>query len=212
MPQEYPAILLPRQEYRSSIDFSKYGSGLCLIRRSRVPKEDITNDLGTVRTHAIINPDEAHLFFSLSLNLFGLFNETHLVFKLGGDSARKRWIKGGSSPQTQIDFSVEENSTPIYLEIDKIQKQPFTLKKGNHKGKITQCTGESRVEHAPLEANYWHLEFRVADETGVDVKSSHSNLKVENAVHFVESYLKLHFKLACRQPYALEESIYLEVS
>ncbi len=208
MTQPYPEILLPRDNYRDSINLDSASTNFTLIRRSLVSKEETVNSSGSVRTHAFLTPGKEHLFFNLSSNLLGVYEKDHLAFKVTGELSRLRWKKADKILELgAIEFEFDPIACPIFLKVDKIHNREFPFKnKKDAKGRPDIYEGRSRVVHAPLHVNYWHFEFQVLDKEGKPVSSGESDWKKNEAIHFVESYLKKHLSVldvTCQLPTSL---------
>lgn len=201
--QEYPLPLLPSKEFKLSITLpaSKLDS-LYLIRRSLVAKEETTNDLGAIRSHAFIEPKKEHLFFSLSCNLLGIFLSDDLIFVLTDkENGNGYWAdKSKIINIADVHYEIVADPCPIYLQLSKIHQQPFHYEKPTPSNKgVHQFTGSCHSVHKPLDANYWHFEIHVYEPDGFTrISANSSGWKREAVRHFIESYLKRY--LTIEQP------------
>lgn len=214
--REYPLPLLPRKDYKLSITLPASNlDSLYLIRRSLVSKEETTNDLGSVRSHAFIEHKKEHLFFSLSCNLLGIFLSENLIFVLTDkEKGNGYWIdKSKIMDLADVRYEVDDDVCPIYLQLSKIHLQPFHYKKPQpHNKGVKQFTGSCHAAHTPLDANYWHFEIHVYELDGVTrISANSSGWKPEAVRYFLESYLKRYLTIeqVISEP-NLDEKLYKE--
>jgi hypothetical protein len=204
--QEYPLALLPSKNFALKIELPASNlDSWHLIRRSLVSEEETTNDLGSVRSHAFIEPEKEHRFFGLSCNLLGIFVPQNLIYILNNkEKGGGYWIdKNKIIDVKDVEYNTALNSCPIYLQVSKIHLQPFQYEKPKANNKtLEEFTGTCKATHAPLEANYWHFEIHVLEKDGNRISSSSGKWKLEAVRHFLESYLKRH--LTVKIPVAAE--------
>ncbi len=184
---DYPQELLPKRLFRLSIELTEHDAQtLYVIRRSLVSKEETINDLGSVRSHAFIEPDKMHLFYSLSCNLFGIYRQEHLQYILDKQEGRLYYTnKDQIDPSRQVLYSVVANPVSIYLKIAHIYQRPYNFSKKKPDGKIQTFVGKCTVVHKPLQANYWHFEVEVVDENNEKILPNDKTWKQDAASHFL---------------------------
>jgi len=210
--QGYPQALLPGKDYKIKITLSDSDvNSLHLIRRSLVGVEDTVNDLGSVRSHAFIEPGKEHHFFSLSCNLYGIFQYSDLQYSLTDkEHGGAYWCdKNKLMDCSDVKCDILENCCAIFLPIAAVHFQPFQYQKPkpNNKG-YTPFTGQCQAVHMPLEANYWHFEIHVFEPEGTRISANTSKWKLLAATSFFESYLKVHLSVVFPDLQLLKESLY----
>lgn len=190
---DYPHELLPQNNFKLKIEFSlEEAQSLDVIRRSLVGQDETTNDLGSIRSHSFLQFEKEHLFFGLSTNLFGIFKEGHLIFRLGKTDGGEYYTSKDQIPALKdVKYDVDAPLGSIYLNVGKVHGQPFHYETKKNE-KIYKFIGTCSIVHKPLRANYWHFEIEVLDEKKQRISQNEAGWKKTAAKFFFESYLKLH--------------------
>lgn len=185
----YPKELLPENNYKERIETACLTDEV-LLRRSNLPRSEMLNRVGTIKIKALGLEDREYQLFSYSLNIKGIFKEGHLDFILDR-KVHSEWQKSNDIINiSDVVFEKRDFSVPIYIKVDSINEKPFSYKKGNNKGKINEFVGVIKVEHKPIDANYWHFEFVIHDENNNPITMNQKPWKTEAAKAFMAITLK----------------------
>jgi hypothetical protein len=215
---DYPQNILPSPTYKKILDFDNVLQfhNVFLLRRAEVSFEEAFFKLGD----SYILKDDAidyRRIPNLSTNLLGGgFKPNHSIFRVTRDTlAEKKWdganvylsehlnsytkVEGGcvvylkANNIHNVDFPYNLDSNPVFhKEIEKF-KNIFNDKiEENILGQKIKLLGSTKIVHDPINLNYWHVELKLMDYSGSELKNANSKKHEQIAKHAKDNLIKMN--------------------
>ncbi len=188
----YPDELLPKSNYKECIDTNDLVSyACCLIRRSLKTQEETFDNIGQIRIDAVCEAGREDELYGLSHNVFGIFTEDHLKYRVPHQINPYWDLKTILTDSlSENDYKITDSSVALFVSIPDIHDKIFPHKQ-IIKNKQTEITvsGRCLVIHKPNVYNYWHFELHFQDYEGNPVKKSDSGWKIDAAKNFIKNVL-----------------------
>lgn len=195
----YPKDLLPKLRYTEEINFTSLLSSkqVYLVRRSYLSYErTFKNTPGgkyEINVDALVKKSTD--VNNLSTNIFGRFKINHLKYRLDHRSyGGSRWMGKSIKFLSNISSILPPvEGIPIYIDANKIHDKPQIYTKPKVKEEldkwievtksdpVTVTTGKgqteyryhgtTRIDHDPLNFNYWHAVYNIYDFNGDRIKN-----------------------------------------
>lgn len=189
----FPSKILPRTSYKSQIDIDNLLENLqvYVLRRSDYSLEDTFNELGNLRSDAVI-PKQIPF---LSLNMLGgHFKTKHAFIRIGKEGSRK-WIKNEKVYLSEFvnGYEILNKGCSIYIDANSIHNQSFPysqpstselreevdkffkfIPKPTAEKDGFHFQGNVKIVHDPTILNYWHVEYNIFDFKGETIKHKKS--------------------------------------
>jgi hypothetical protein len=194
----YPFIIIPKVSYIFPINIDGLN---VIVRRSNKTEDKTFDEIGYLREDALISKIDQ--FPNLSMNILGgKFETKHIRYKAKIGIATERWNE--KERVLLIDYKDKwetwSNAIPIYFLLNDIHNIEFPYLRNSkdeetkklrkafsflEQGDKTRFFGKTFVEHEPIKLNYWHVELKLKDIRGDNIKKTDSAWKkmaAENAL------------------------------
>lgn len=215
---DYPQNILPNPNYKKILNFDDIVEvhNIFLLRRSEVSFEEAFFKLG----NRYVLKDDAIDYKripNLSTNLLGGgFKPSYSLFRvLRNTLAEKKWdgdnvylsehlnsytkVEGGcvvylnANNIHNVDFPYNLNSNPdFHKEIKKFENVFAEMIKKNVSGQEIELLGSTKIVHDPINLNYWHVELKLMDYGGNELKNATSKKHEQIAKHAKNNLIKLN--------------------
>jgi hypothetical protein len=180
----YPPELLPKRSYKGKIDIERL---LTIHRSAYLLRKSADGTIAHELKARDVFPRKEDLF-GCSSYIYGQYKKLHMVYKT---KTRSYWLEGDKCIKPKdVTYTEESKSViPLYLRMADCHGVQFPVKKIIKKSTET-IVAYVYVEHRPMTDNYWHFEFIVKNEQGIeirpeDVKDYHKR----SAMEFAEDYI-----------------------
>lgn len=227
----YPFEIAPKKIYRKLISISQLvesTENLFVVRKSDKSVDEIFDrDFGIIN-EGVIEPTDVP---GMSMNIIGgVFKLPHLPYRISHkEPGGKKWdgIQGIDVLNYAKVAEIEDIATPIFFNVNSLNgiKFPYVisdkiLKRQVIESELVYATegnnmiieGEIRVEHDPINLNYWHVEMKMYDynSPAKAVNSATSTFKNKAAKHIVDQLLRVVGKEKLPEDYfVIKPKVYL---
>lgn len=209
MPISYPSEILPRRAFKPQIDIEQMiAEADCVIaRRSSKSREEVFTDIGTIRSD-VFHPNDGRRF---STNLLGgQLTIDHMGYSVKVNSGGGEKWDGTTDVQVdpfKNDFEYLEDVVAIGFNISALHNSLFpckspiskdsekfirtnSLQSASQNGSFI-VAGTAKVEHDPLNLNYWHVEV-VLYFNGKVMEKRQNKWEISGMEYFVDQLLTFH--------------------
>ena len=188
----YPFRIIPKENYifPINIDGLNQSGEYVIVRRSNKSEDKTFDEMGYLREDALISRIDQ--FPNLSMNILGgRFQTKHIRYKAKMGIATKKWVE--KERVLLLDYKDEwvtwSDAIPIYFTLKDIHNIEFPYlrdSKDKETKKLkeifsfleqdndTKFTGKTYIEHEPIKLNYWHIELKLKDIRGENIKKTDS--------------------------------------
>ena len=222
--------IIPREHYRYfSVDALDQKVDHYVLRAANAEKTGNVFKDGDFRINTFLREPKGYgEVAGLSLNLLGgHFTETHLKYVQKGEAAFY-WKEGTAVAIKGLigHISVEEGRIPIYLPLLKLHNLQIPFEKNIMSKQLKklppglaveteeegsyQVKATLKIKHAPTNANFWHVEFELSDETRDSedkVVKKIKSYKADKELRYQTAYTRLVYSLLEEIKFLAKEEI-----
>lgn len=215
---DYPKKILPNPNYKKILDFDNITQvkNVFLLRRADMSFEDTFFKLGNqyfLKDDAI----DYNRIPNLSTNLLGGgFKPDYSTFRIKRNTlAEKKWegdnvylsdhvgsytkVEGGcvvylnANNLHNVAFPYNLNFNPdFHNEVKNFQNVFSKNIISNEKDEKIKLLGSTKVVHDPINLNYWHVELKVMDFAGKELKNASSKKHEQIAQHALNNLISIN--------------------
>ena len=176
-------------------------------------KTEMFDDLGQLRHSTLLEKDSQRDFFQLSFNIWGIFLECDLKYKIMHILGSKHmselsWKQGHKADYSLFKYGFFDSSEPIYFYKKDLHQKEFPITKPNNKH-TEALSGLILLEHKPTHGNFWHFQFNVLDENKTQsITKGKGQWQKTTIEKFMLLYFPLYFKTNITEKCPLESNFY----